>query len=156
MDSPRFLGSRIYFWLVAPWIAIGIVAFAFAAKSSFEDGRKMAGIAASYFVVLCALGMYAMLSKKHSLACGRIVAGTVVLVYVAYFIDTYFIEGESLMPTGRRSDSTPFNAICGFIVIGVPCAQFAITGVPFWRSLKKEEPNKASEAAPTVRGLDDD
>jgi len=154
MNSPRFLGSRIYFWLVAPWVLIGIVAFLFVAKGSFEDGRTMAGVASSYFAFLCMLGMYAMLSKKHGLACGRIVAGTVALAYVAYFVGTFFIEGQSLMPTGRRSDSTPFNAIWGFIAIGLPCAQFAITGVPFWRIGKKEEPIRSSQPAPRSGAAD--
>ena len=140
MKSPRFPGSRLYFWLVAPWVILGIVAFILVAKGSFEGGKKMAGMLASYFAFLCALGMYAMTSKIHGLACGRVIAGTLALLYVAYFCFTYFIEGQSLMPTGRKSDASPFNAICGFIFIGLPCAQFAITGVPFWRLWRKEEP----------------
>jgi hypothetical protein len=145
MNSPRFLGSRLYFWLVAPWVLLGVVAFIFVAKGSFEDGKKTAGMLASYLAFLCVLGMYAMVSAKHGMACGRIVAGTLALAYVAYFVVTYFVDGQSLMPSGRKSDATPFNAIWGFLVIGLPCAQFAITGVPFWRIWKKEEPNQPPE-----------
>jgi hypothetical protein len=143
MKSPQFLGSRIFFWLVMPWVLLGIAAFILVAKDAFEDGKNMTGMLASYFSFLCTIGMYAMVSPKHGLACGRIIAGSVALIYVAYFADTYFIEGQSLMPTGRKSDSTPFNAILGFIAIGFPCAQFAITGVPFWGLWRKKEPNQS-------------
>jgi len=102
----------------------------------------MAGILASYFGFLCALGMYAMVSKKHGLACGRIIAGTLALASVAYFAASYFVEGQALIPTGRKSDASPFNAVCGFIFIGLPCAQFAISGRPFWRIRKKEGLNQ--------------
>ncbi len=151
MNSPRFLGSKFLFWMTAPWALASALAFYFVAKGSFEDGNRTAGFVTSYFSFLCLLGLFAMVSKKHGLLCGRLIAGTFALGYVWYFASTYFVEGQSLAPSGRGSDSNPFNAICGLVVIGLPCALFAITGRPFWG--KKEEPIQPPE--PTDPSDDD-
>ncbi len=54
--------------------------------------------------------------------------GLVALCYVLYFIDTYFVEKQPLAPSARRSEATPWNAIMGFLVIGIPCLWFTIRG----------------------------
>lgn len=128
MQSPRLLGSRLFFWLVAPWLGLGIVAVGLVAMGHFDDGKIYQGVLASAFVLGCALGLYAMISQKHGHAIGRIIAAMVPAAYLWYFADTFFVEGQSLQPTGRRSDASPFNAICGFVVFGVPCLIFAIKG----------------------------
>lgn len=134
MKSPRFLGSRVVFWFVAPWVLLGLVAFIFVAKGSFESGETVAGLLASYCAALCVIGLYAMLAPRHGLIVGRVIAGTLALAYVGYFVLTCFIEGQPFRFTTQRSQATPFNAVLGFIVIGLPCAHFALTGRPFWSS----------------------
>lgn len=148
IQSPRFLGSRFLFWVLAPWLVLGCVAFCLVAKDAFDDSHALRGAFASSFAALCALGLFAMISRKYGLLYGRMIAAIVAIAYLWYFADTYFVEGQSLAPGGRRSDSTPFNAICGFLVIGVPCIIFAVTGRRFWGKRQDEEqPNKLDQAS---------
>ena len=153
MKSPTFLGSPIFFWLVAPWVVLGSVAFVFVSKASFEAGERSAGFLAAYFSLLCAIGLFAMSSKKHGLLCGRFIAATIGTIYIGYFVITALVEKQSLAPTGDRSDASPFNAIVGFLVIGLPCLQFAITGRPFWGYFRKGGPNQPLQRTATSRRL---
>ena len=128
MESPRFLGSRFHFWLVTPGLLCGIGGGIGIAKNSFEIGDIGTGMLTGYIAFLCALGMFGMLSKRYEFLCRRIWVGHITLAYVAYFSFIYFVEGQSLMPSGRESEPNAFKVLMGLIVIGLPCAYFAVTG----------------------------
>lgn len=70
------------------------------------------------------------------------VTGVVALCYRLYFIDTYFVEKRSLAPSGRRTEATPWNAVLGFVVIGIPCLWFTFQG-----RFSAVEPNNKGRAS---------
>jgi hypothetical protein len=58
----------------------------------------------------------------------RGVAGLISLAYAAYFIHEFFFTNAPFRISGRRSEASPFNALLGFIVIGLPCLVYAVLG----------------------------
>jgi hypothetical protein len=149
MKSFTFLGSKVAYWLVAPWTILGAIAFAFVSDGSFASGEKSGGFLAGYFSLLCLIGLYAMSAQRHGLLCGRFVAATIGALYIGYFVITALIEQQSLLPTGKMSDVSPFNAILGFFFIGLPCLQFAVSGKPFWSYVRKGRDSSLSSPTPS-------
>jgi hypothetical protein len=58
----------------------------------------------------------------------RVLAGLVFVAYAAYLIDEFLFSQKPSNGIGRRSDASPFNALLGLLVIGVPCLLFAVLG----------------------------
>jgi len=73
----------------------------------------------------------------------RILAGMVALAYAAYLVDQFCFSNKPFAVTGRRSDATPFNALLGFLIIGLPSFWFALKG----RFTLRAEPSAEQLAA---------
>jgi hypothetical protein len=58
----------------------------------------------------------------------RFLAGMVALAYAAYLIDEFFFSNKPMTITGSRGEASPFSALLGFLVIGVPSLLFAVLG----------------------------
>ena len=81
----------------------------------------------------------------------RLLAGTIAIAYAAYLVHEFFFTDKSFTVTGRRSDASPFNALLGFLVIGVPSLLFAVLG----RFSLRPPPEPASDEH-TIESDDDD
>jgi cell division protein FtsW (lipid II flippase) len=142
-----FGGSRFIFWCVGPLsllCGLGCVIgapFALAAKD-WKAGTALV------LLGICGVCLFlALLNSKRFLWAARVVTGIVALCYVLYFAETYFVEKQSLTPSQKKSEATPWNAIMGFVVIGLPCIWFTVRG----RFRSEEGANQSSE--PTVMSV---
>src|SRR5262245_8205370 len=58
----------------------------------------------------------------------RSVAALVFLAYSGYAIHEFFFTDARFTLSGRRSEASPFNALLGFLIIGLPSPLFALRG----------------------------
>ena len=126
--STLFSGSRFIFWCLGPLFLASGVGCLIGSPFVYSSKGWPQAMALVVMGVCCICFFLALLTIKRFLWAARVVTGIVALSYVLYFADTYFVERQSLSPTTRRSSATPWNAIMGFIVIGVPCLWFTIYG----------------------------
>ena len=144
-----FGGSRFIFWCLGPLCLLCGVGCIIGALFAFASKDLKAAITLTLLGALGVCIFLALLNIKKFLWAARVVTGIVALCYVLYFAETYFIEKQSLTPSARKSAATPWNAIMGFLFIGVPCLWFTIRG----RFGSEEAPNQEPEpTAPSNRG----
>jgi hypothetical protein len=58
----------------------------------------------------------------------RLLAGLVFLAYSAYLIFEFFFSTAPFKLIQARSETSPRNALMGFVIIGLPCLWYAIFG----------------------------
>lgn len=58
----------------------------------------------------------------------RILAGLIFLAYAAYVVYELFFTNTSFMISGRCSAASPFNALLGFLLIGLPSLWYSALG----------------------------
>ena len=142
--GPLFNGSRFIFWSLGPNSLVCGIGVLVAAPFAFADRSWLAAVTLS-LLGLCGVCFFlALLNAQQFRWAPRVVTGIVALTYLFYVVDTYFIEGQSLSPAGRRSAASPGNANLGVLAIGLPCVWFTIFG----RFGRPEEANKAPEPTP--------
>lgn len=73
----------------------------------------------------------------------RIVTFTIFLAYLFYLIYELWFSGQELSVSIRRSQSTPFNSILGFLFFGVPCLVYTLWGST-WGRLGHTEPEQTT------------
>lgn len=134
-----FSGSRFIFWCLGPLCLLCGLGCLIGAPFAFAAKDLKAAIALALLGVLGVCFFLALLDLKKFLWAARIVTGIVALCYVLYFVDTYFVGQQPLTPSARKSEATPWNAIMGFLVIGVPCLWFTIRG-RFGSDTKPDQP----------------
>jgi hypothetical protein len=141
-----FGGSRFIFWCVGPLVLLCGLGCAICAPFALASKDWKAGTALVLLGV-CGICLFlGLLNRKRFLWAARVVTGIIALCYVLYFVETFFFEKQALAPPQKRSEATPWNAIMGFIVIGLPCIWFTIRG----RFRSEEGANKAPEPTPTA------
>jgi len=70
----------------------------------------------------------------------RAVASLVFLAYASYIIKEFFFSSTQFSVSRNRGESSPFNALLGFILIGLPSLWFALNGrFSFRAGVSKEQ-----------------
>ncbi|HEY1108170.1 MAG TPA: hypothetical protein VGE76_06050 [Opitutaceae bacterium] len=106
---------------MAPWLAVCVPLLPFMVHFGTPE-RGVAPIAIAYvFSATCLFGLLAAINSRRFGWMLIFVTGAVPAAYLWYFCDTYFVDGKELSPGGRTSEATPWNALLGFLFIGVPC-----------------------------------
>jgi hypothetical protein len=132
MKNFSIFGSRIYFFLLAPWLLLGVLVFSWIAYGQFEE-KRLGGLLISVVLAICCLcGLLIGISPRRFGSTVVFVTGSVAAGYIWYFCETYFVQGQVLAPSARRSDATPWNAMLGFIFIGLPCLIITVRGIFSW------------------------
>jgi len=144
MRSPQMFGSKILFWLLAPWLALGVVVFGSMAVAQVSEGKLAPVLIALVLTLICASALLMCIFPKQlgwMLLC---ITGSIAFGYIWYFCETYFVEGQPLTPTSGRSGTTPWNALRGFLHFGLPCLLATIGGIVVM--LRKRREKKAEPA----------
>ena len=68
------------------------------------------------------------LPSKYGHWAFRGLAGLVFLAYAAYLVHEFFFTEKPFRIAGRRSEDSPFNALLGFIIIGLPSLWYSLFG----------------------------
>ena len=135
-------GSRALFLLLVPWLLLGVAVFSGLAYGQIEE-RKLGGfLMASVLAVCCLCGLLIGISPKRfgwTVLFVTVPAGSVAAGYVTYFCDTFFVQGQPLTPSSRRSDATPWNALLGFLFIGLPCLVHTVQGIRKWLCARSKD-----------------
>ncbi len=138
-------GSRFVFWTLGPFLLFCFLVFGLLAIPAFATKEW---IGASILTVLslgCFFLFLSLLKTKKFAWAFRVVTALVAFAYSYYVIHEFFIEKEEVSISTNRAESTPWNAVLGFVVIGVPCYLITIFGMP---RKKEESENQSSHTTP--------
>lgn len=123
-----FGGSRFMFWSLGPLFLLIAGVLATIAYTQFAAGRFGASGIAVAASVVCVCIFLALLNGPYFWWAGRVVAGSVFGAYVWYLLDTWLIHPKPFDIGGPRSGATPWNALCGLVIIGYPCLCYTFLG----------------------------
>ena len=135
-----FSGSRFIFWSLAPVLALSALVLPFLVRN--WNATSILGVTSIelLLVTLC----FSLHNPVRFRWASRCVTAIVFFGYLAYLIDEVFWSGRDLLDAGNRSEASPWNAILGFIAIGLPCLWYTLLGrFTFRIADKHEEVDKA-------------
>lgn len=118
--------NRWYFWVLAPVMLGTAIGLPFWTEPPTVSGRVVLWVLCGA-LVLATVGLANPLRFAWAF---RPVAAVILLGYVSYVV-VELLEWKAGKPFGlggRRSDTNLFNALCGFVVFGVPSLVFLFTG----------------------------
>lgn len=123
-----FGGSRFIFWSLGPLslLVAGIVVRV--AYTQYVEGRFAGCGMAVAASLVCVCFFLALLNGPFFWWAGRVVGASVFGVYLWYLLDTWLIHPKPLSIGGARSGATPWNALCGLAIIGIPCLCYTVLG----------------------------
>lgn len=132
-EKPSFLetlfgGSPFIFWSLGPLFLLVAAVFVRFACTQFTEGHFGRFGSAVAIAVVCVCFFLALLNGSYFWWAGRVVAVCVFGAYLWYLLDTWLIHPKPFAIGGRRSDATPWNALCGLVIFGIPCLLYAFRG----------------------------
>lgn len=120
-----FGGSRFVRWTLSPFVLLfAVVMPLLVEKWTLELVALIAGMEFLCMALLAGLWLPARIGRWAF----RGVAGAVFLVYAGYVIDQFFFTDTPLRLVEARSETSPRNALLGFVIIGLPSLWFAFLG----------------------------
>ncbi len=123
-------GSRFVFWTLGPFLLICFVIFGLLAIPFYGIKEWIPALILTVLSLGCFLLFLTLLNSKRYAWAFRATTGIVAMAFTFYVIHEFFIEKESFKITFSRSESTPRNALIGFLVVGLPCFAITIFGMP--------------------------
>jgi hypothetical protein len=120
-----FGGGRFVRWTLTPFVLI----FAVVMPLAIEDWTLarvglMAGLELMCLTLLAGFWLPARVGHWAF----RGLAVMVFLAYTAYFVHEFFFTGRPFTISGSRGGASPFNALLGLLIIGVPSLMYAVLG----------------------------
>ena len=121
MKRFTIFGSRLYFWLLLPWVLGGLFFFPYLAHYEFSVKETVGVVVALIFFLWCVFILLAGASPPRFSWLIYLVTGSLSLLSVWYFYDIYFVRGESF--------SRNPGAVHALEVYGVHFLIFSIVGI---------------------------
>lgn len=113
-------------WCLSPFLLLFAAVFFIPLRESMESGNQGAVFVTSLLIILCVSGLLALWGIPFV---GRIASGIIALAFGWYLVDQCIINFHGDWGfEKKRSETTPFNSICGFVVFGLPCLIYTIFG----------------------------
>lgn len=153
-------GSRFLYFALVPWLLVCISLFPYMA---FNFGSGISSVLLSAIVsTTCFVGVLVATDSWRFIRLTIALLLLVPVAYIWYFAQTFFADQMSFTPSLRVSQSTPFNALLGFLIWGVPSMIGArvllqkarrISAVDAKRRLRrsrKKEPNQTLQPTPLL------
>ena len=139
-----FGGSKFIRWTLSPLLLL----FAILMPFLIEKWTLIAGILMAGMELACvALLMGFWLPSNIGHWAFRVLAGVVFLAYAGYLICEFFFSDAPFKLAENRGETSPLNAMLGFIFIGLPC---------LWYSLVGRFTLRPTEQEPEIDKLDDE
>ena len=118
-----FGGSRFVRWALSPFVLL----FAVVMPLLVETWTlKLAGMIAGLELFCVALLAGFWLPGRTGQWAFRSLAGAVFLVYAGYLIDQFLFSDSPFRLVESRSETSPRNALLGFVIIGLPSLWYAL------------------------------
>ena len=118
-----------FFWSLSPPLLIFIIAMPFLIQKH-DTPALLTLIALELEATLLLIGLFNPI--RFWLAFRGVGLG-IFLAYLTYLIVSLQESGGTIRIPKNRAESSPFNAICGLIVFGLPGLWYAILGRLTWR-----------------------
>ena len=112
MKRFTLFGSRLLFWMLAPWVIASIPLFAFLAYRGFLLKEWVGFAIVSVLLLFCIFGVLMALSPKRFGWLGLIIIWSIGVAYFLYFCHTFLSASHHL-------SIKPFNAILGIIAFAI-------------------------------------
>ena len=126
-------GSRFVFWSLGPLVLCVALWMAFMAYVRFSANDLQRGFLLLACSLIASCLFLALLNGPRFWWAGRFVMLSVFSAYAWYVLDTWLIHPKPLDIGGPRSSATPWNALCGLVIIGFPCLCYTLRGRFTWR-----------------------
>jgi hypothetical protein len=149
-------------WCLSPVLLLVSAVFSIPLRDSMAAGDQFTVIVTSLLIILCVSGLLALWGIPFV---GRIASGIIALTFGWYLVDQCIINFNGDWGFGKkRSETTPFNSICGFLVFGLPCLIYTVFGRFTFRKepeyegdfdyddLDDDEPNQTKKCEQAVDG----
>lgn len=120
-----FGGGRFIRWALSPFVLLFAVLMP-VCIDEWTFGRVVLMFGMELMCVCLLAGFW--MPPRIGFWAFRVLAGMAAVAYASYLVHEFFFTDKSFTVTDRRSDASPFNALLGFLVIGVPCLLFAVLG----------------------------
>lgn len=138
-------GSRFIFWSLTPVLLctglfMGILSYARFSAGDYRAGASFLGCS---LIAVCLF--LALLNGSRFWWAGRFVTLSVFSAYSWYLLDTWLIHPKPLNIEAPRSSATPWNALCGLVIIGFPCLCYTLRGRFTWREPSPDQAIQESE-----------
>ncbi len=118
-----FSGSRFVFWCLAPLLVLcGIGVPLMLTDWNFTKVVVMVGWSS-----FCLLAVPALYDAKRFWWAARGLTLIIFVCYASYLVYEFFFTSKSFVPT-RRSESSPWNSVLGFLIIGLPALWYTLFG----------------------------
>lgn len=137
-------GSRFVFWTLGPLMLCLALFMALMAYVRFSANDLQTGFLFLGCSLIASCLFLALLNGPRFWWAGRFVMLSVFSAYSWYLLDTWLIHPKPIEIGGPRSSATPWNALCGLVIIGFPCLCYTLRGRFTWR-----EPPSDHEALET-------
>tara|TARA_R110002096_G_scaffold52142_21_gene136059 strand:+ start:1114 stop:2034 length:921 start_codon:yes stop_codon:yes gene_type:complete len=123
-----FSASPFIRWTLIPVLFLCIILFGFIAYAGIISHDRSATVISSGLTLVCIALAMGLLSARMSWAF-RIVTGFVFAAYISYVIYEFCFNPEAEFGwLSSRGASNPRNALLGFVIIGLPCFWYTISG----------------------------
>jgi hypothetical protein len=144
-----FGGSRFIRWSLSPFVLL----FALSMPMAIQQWTpaRIALIAGMEFMCIALLAGF-WLPQRFAHWAFRCLAAAVFLIYASYLIYAFFFSDAPFKLFQRRAESSPRNALIGFVIIGLPCLWYALLGR---FTLRASVPQPESEEIDTEAEDDD-
>jgi hypothetical protein len=123
-----FNGSRFIFWCLGPLFLLVALLLLYVAYTLLVNGNTQLCGVSLIAAVICGCFFLALLNGRRFWWAARAVTASVFAGYLWYVVDTWLIHPQPLDVGARRSSVTPWNAILGLVIIGLPCLSYTIHG----------------------------
>jgi hypothetical protein len=121
MKRFTIFGSRLYFLLLLPWVLGGLFFFPYLAHYELSVKEMFGSVVVLILFLWCVFILLAGVFPQRFSWLIYLVTGSLSLISVWYFYDTYFVQGESFR---RNAD-----ALHALEVYGVHFLIFSIVGI---------------------------
>jgi hypothetical protein len=112
-------------WLLTPMMMLSTY---FVFLHSSDQWSLSSVLVVSIFVLMSVGLLVASLVPDKGRWGIRLVAFLIFLAYFAYLVAEFIFEFKTFELAGDRSEPSPFNALLGFLLFGIPCLNYSIWG----------------------------
>jgi hypothetical protein len=120
-----FAGSRFIRWTLTPFVLLfAVVMPLLVEKWTLKLATMIGGM--EFFCIALLAGFW--LPVRIGRWAFRSLGAAVFLVYAGYLIDQVFFTDTPFRLLESRSESSPRNALLGFVIIGLPSLWYALFG----------------------------
>lgn len=131
MKRFTIFGSRLFFWLLLPWVLGGLFFFPYLAYYEISVKEMFGFVVGLILFLWCLFLLLASVMPQRFSWLIYLITGSISLFYMWYFYDSYFVRGESISRNG--------DAAHGMELYGVHFFIFTVVGL---RTLMKLRRNK--------------